>query len=243
MVARFDQGLHFDGTARFDEPPPTPPATQLKRMAKIKLDVDVREPQLMLAASSAHIAAMATPEGAALFPTPDPSVADYLVKHNALATGLNLVTSLEGQLQAARNALPALAADLKTNGLEARATYVEQVTGGDPAKIPVSGFAVASATGTPIGPLPRPENVKAAMGDNPGSIKVSCEPVKGTQTYVTDCREHDNPASAWQQAKLSTKSRNLITGLISGKNYAFRMAAIGAAGQSPWSDEAVCMAP
>jgi Fibronectin type III domain len=71
---------------------------------------------------------------------------------------------------------------------------------------------------------------------------VSCDPVKGTQTYVVECREHVD-GNAWQQAKLSTKSRNDIAGLVSGKTYAFRIAAIGAAGQSPWSDEAVCMAP
>ena len=242
-MARFDQGFRFDGTVRFDESPPGPPASKPKRMAKIKLDLDNKNPQEVLNASSTHIAAMATPEGVALFPTPEPSVADYLVKHNALAAGLNLVTSLEGQLAAARAAVPGLVADLKVNGMEVRAAYVERETGGDPAEIPVSGFAVAGTPGTPIGPLPRPENVKAAMGKFPGMIRVSCEPIKGTQTYVTECRLHDDPASVFQQVKLSTKSRNDITGMVSGKNYAFRIAVIGAAGQSPWSDEAVCMAP
>jgi len=94
-----------------------------------------------------------------------------------------------------------------------------------------------------VGPLPRPENVKAKMTEYPGVIKVSCAAVNGTQTYIYECRLHDEPNQAWAQAKLSTKSREEIPGLVSGKNYAFRVAAIGAAGQSPWSDEAVCMAP
>lgn len=239
-MARFDQGLRFDSNVRFDEPP-LPPASQPKRMAKVKLELDGKNGQEVVNASSAHIAAMATPEGQALFPTPDPSVVDYLVPHNALATGVNLITSLEGQLTAARAAVPGLIATLKI-AMEARAVYVETTTNGDPSKIPVSGFAVAGTPGTPIGPLPRPENVKAAMAAMPGVIKVSCEPIKGTQTYIIECREHLD-GQPWVQAKVSTKSRNDITGLVSGKTYAFRIAAVGAAGQSPWSDEAVCMAP
>lgn len=240
-MARFDQGVRYDFSAHFDESP-APPAIRRKRMAKIKLELDGKNPQEVLNVSSNHIAAMATPEGQALFPTPEPSVADYQTPHNALGGGLALVASLEGQLTAARNALPALVADLKTV-MEERAAYVETTTGGDPAKIPVSGFAVALPPGQPIGPLPRPQNVRAVMTEYPGKVRVSCDPIKGTQTYVIECRLHDDPASTWQQAKLSTKSRNDVDGLQSGKNYAFRMSVLGAAGQSPWSDEAVCMAP
>lgn len=239
-MARFDQHVRFDSHARFDAPP-APPASQPKRMAKVKLDLDNKNGQEVVNASSTHIAAMATPEGLALFATPDPSVVAYLIPHTALTNGVNLITSLEGQLTAARNALPGLVADLK-KAMEARAKYVEDETAGDAAKIPISGFAVASTTAQPIGPLPRPENVKAAMTPTPGVIKVSCEPIKGTQTYIIEFREHLD-GTPWQQAKLSTKSRNDIPGLTSGKTYAFRIAAIGAAGQSPWSDEAVCMAP
>ena len=239
-MARFDQGTRYDSTARYDAPPP-PPATPRNRMAKVKLDLENKNPQEVFNASTAHVAAMATTEGQALFPTPNPSVAEYAIEHAALGTGLNLVATLEGQLDAARNALPNLVQALKKR-MEARAFYVEQTTNGDPGLIPVSGFAVAGTAGTPIGPLPRPENVKAKMSDFPGVIKVSCAAIKGTQTYIIECREHLD-AAVWQQVKLSTKSRNDITGLVSGKTYAFRIAAVGAAGQSPWSDEAVCMAP
>jgi hypothetical protein len=241
-MARFDQGHSFDSHVHFDALPPPVPASRKARMAKVKLDIDSSKPQEAFNASTAHIAAMATPEGVALFPTPEPSVVDYLVTHALLGAGVNLVTTLEGQLAAARAALPGLVEDHKVN-MNARAFYVQTETNGDPAQIPISGFAVAGTPGTPIGPLPRPENVKAVMGPFPGMIKLSCDPVKGTQMYVMDCRLIDPPGGAFQQAKLSTKSRNDLTGLVSGKMYAFRMAVIGAAGQSPWSDEAQCMAP
>ncbi|MFM2178863.1 MAG: hypothetical protein RL015_2961 [Verrucomicrobiota bacterium] len=61
--------------------------------------------------------------------------------------------------------------------------------------------------------------------------------------HMYDCKLHHEANQPWLQKKLRTKSREELSGLISGKNDAFRMAAIGAAGQSPWSDETVCMAP
>ena len=241
-MARFDQGHRFDSHVHFDAPPPPVSTFRKTRMAKVKLDLEDSNPQDVFNASTAHIAAMASPEGLALFPTPTPSVADYFVTHKALGDGLTLITTLEGQLAAARAALPGLV-DAHKENMNARAFYVQTETDGDPALIPISGFAVAGTPGTPIGPLPRPENVKAKMGDFPGVIKVSCGAIKGTQMYVYEYRLHDVPNQPWVQIKLSTKSREEIPGLVSGQNYGFRMAAIGAAGQSPWSDEAVCMAP
>lgn len=241
-MARFDQGHRYDSHVHFDAPPPPVSASRKTRMAKVKLDLDNSKPLDVFNASTAHIAAMATPEGVALFTTPEPSVVDFLVTHNALGAGLNLVTSLEGQLAAARAALPGLVDAHKVN-MNARAFYVQTETNGDPAQIPISGFGVAASPNTPIGPLPRPENVKARVSEFPGVIKVSCGAINGTQMYVYEYRPHDEPNQPWIQVKLSTKSREEISGLISGKNYGFRMAAIGAAGQSPWSDEAVCRAP
>jgi hypothetical protein len=102
-------------------------------MAKAKLELDAKKPQDVLATSISHITAMATPE---------PSVADFLVSHNALSAAINLITSLEGQLSAARAALPVVT-QAHMDLLRDRATYVEDVSNGDPAIIPISGFAVA----------------------------------------------------------------------------------------------------
>ncbi len=124
-----------------------------------------------------------------------------------------------------------------------RADYVETATGGNPAQIPISGFQVAGTPGTPIGPLPAPENVKAVPGAFPGTIKVSCKAINGAKFYPVEARPHDNPTAPWVQVSVDSKCRQTIAGLTPGVEYALRIAAKGAAGQSPWGDEAVCRAP
>lgn len=240
-MARFDSGAAYDSSAHYDEPPPAP-ASPKKHMAKVKLDLDDKNAEQVLAASGQHIAAMASTEGQALFPTPAPTVPAYQDKHDALAAGINLVTTLRGQLTAALNALPGLTADLKAVMLERR-DYVQDTTGGDPALIPVSGFQVAGDPGTPIGPLPAPQNVKAVPGSHPATVKVSCKAVKGAQFYPVEARPHNDPSAPWVQVSVNSTCRQTISGLISGVEYAFRIAAKGAAGISPWGDEAVCRAP
>ena len=80
-------------------------------------------------------------------------------------------------------ALPGLVADLK-EVMQERADYVEKVTGGDPAKIP-------------IGPLPAPENVKAVPGTFPGTIKVSCKAINWAKFYPVEARPHHDPTAPW----------------------------------------------
>jgi hypothetical protein len=43
--------------------------------------------------------------------------------------------------------------------------------------------------------------------------------------------------------KITTRSSYTVTGLTSGDTFAFRVRAIGSAGDSDWSDEAIKMAP
>lgn len=208
-------------------------------MARAKLGIDGKNPEELFAYSTTLINTIAQPAGAAIYATPEPSVADFNLTHNALGAGITLVASLKSQLAAAQENLPLLVDDHE-DSIRARATYVDDTSGGDPSKIPLGGFAVAAAA-QPIGPLPAPENVKAVMSTYTGAIKTSCNVVDGTKTYITECRVHLSAAPFAQCAIGPRKNTN--AGLTSGTVYAFRMAALGTAGQSPWSDEAVCMAP
>lgn len=124
-----------------------------------------------------------------------------------------------------------------------RKEYQDTSRGASPAKIPIFGFQVAASSTTPIGPLPAPEKVKAVPGAFPGTIKVSCKAINGAKFYSVEARPHDDPTVPWVQVSVDSKCRQTITGLTPGVEYALRIAAKGAAGQSPWGDEAVCRAP
>ncbi len=231
---------HFNTTARFDEAP-VPPAPTKRRhtMAKAKLGIDGKNPDELHAYSGTLITTIALPASVIIYPDPEPSVAAFNLTHNALGAGITLIANLEAQLEAAKANLPELVNDHE-DSIRARASYVDGASGGDPAKIPLAGFAVA-ATAQPIGPLSAPQNVKAVMSKYPGEIITSCNTMDGVKSWVTQCREHID-GSTFVQCSIGPR-KSTIPGLISGKKYAFRMAAVGAAGQSPWSDEAVCMAP
>jgi|JI6StandDraft_1071083.scaffolds.fasta_scaffold01395_2 hypothetical protein len=208
-------------------------------MAKVKVGIDGKNGEELFAYSTTLITTIALPAGVAVYPTPEPSVAAFNLTHTALGAGVTLIANLEQELEAARNNLPKLVEDHAVN-INARAGYVQTTSGGDPGKIPLSGFAVAAAP-QPVGPLSAPESLTAVMSEHPGVIKTSCKTMAGVKSWLTECREHID-GTAWVQCSVGPrKSDN--GGLTSGKYYAFRMAAVGAAGQSPWSAETVCMAP
>ena len=80
------------------------------------------------------------------------------------------------------------------------------------------------------------------MNEISGRLDVKWKRVKGAKSYIVECRTHGATPGPWQQAKLCTAAKCSITGLIPGQEYAFRVRALGAAGEGPWSDEAVKMA-
>ena len=94
-----------------------------------------------------------------------------------------------------------------------------------------------------MGVLSAPLNLRATAGDNPGEIRLRWKRVKNAESYVLECREHGATLGAWQLLKIMTQAKYLLTALVTGKEYSFRVRAVGTAGESPWSDEAVKTAP
>lgn len=123
------------------------------------------------------------------------------------------------------------------------ANYVEVTADGDVAKIESSGFTPASKA-TPIGTLPQPQNCGITTGDNAGEIDPGCDNVKGAKTYVWQINTVDPIKEGdWKDAVTSTKSTCIIPNLTSGTRCWVRVAAVGAAGRSAWSDPATKIVP
>ncbi|MEO5804424.1 MAG: fibronectin type III domain-containing protein [Verrucomicrobiota bacterium] len=126
-------------------------------------------------------------------------------------------------------------------GLNQRVSYVDLTSGGDEAKILSSNFPVKDPP-TPIGALPASVDFLATLGDMEGEIDLIWSRVRGAQSYIVQYSPYAMPR-VWEQEAVVTKSKATVADCTPGKMYVFRVAAVGAAGQGPWSDESVKRAP
>jgi hypothetical protein len=65
-------------------------------------------------------------------------------------------------------------------------------------------------------------------------IKISCKAINGGKFYPVEACPHNDPTAPWVQVSVDSKCRQTITGLTPRVEHALRIAAKGAAGQSPW---------
>ena len=122
------------------------------------------------------------------------------------------------------------------------ASYVQNSSGGDKAKIESAGFDVRD-TPTPIGQLPPPPEPKAVPSHNAGTINLSWKKVRGAKSYIVERATDSNQALEWSAAAASTKTKAIVNTMTSGLRYWFRIAAIGSAGQGGWSEPISKIAP
>jgi len=115
------------------------------------------------------------------------------------------------------------------------ASYVQNSSGGDKAKIESAGFDVRD-TPTPIGQLPPPAEPKAAPSQNSGTILLSWKKVRGAKSYLIERALDSNQPLEWAVATMSTKSKAVVNTMTSGLRYWFRVAAVGSAGPGAWSE-------
>lgn len=121
------------------------------------------------------------------------------------------------------------------------ASYVDGASNGVAAIIESAGFETR-ATPTPIGELSAPTDVQVAPSKRAGSADVKWKAVRGAVAYTIE-RAEDGSALDWKVISNGTKRLASVNSMVSGKKYWFRVAAIGAAGQSAWSDPVPLFAP
>ena len=99
------------------------------------------------------------------------------------------------------------------------------------------------AAPTAIGQLPAPVDFLATMGDEPGEMDLVWAAIKGRRVYDVEYRLNVEGATWTRVDPSPTKSKMTVTGLQSGKEYVFRVRAVGTAGAGPWNDVNIKMAP
>ena len=228
---RYDTGLRYSL-------PGSVPANRTKAMKRTKLSLESKDNEQLSTFAKAH--GTAVDEVANGFTSPTPSKTEFdagVTELDAAILGRKnaqtaLVTAVDREA-AARAAMETL--------LRGRASYVDGRAKGDPDVIHTAAFE-SDADKSPIGALPAPANLRTAYNGHSGQMRLRWKRVKGAGSYVGERREHGATPGPWLPANVCTAASCTVTGLTPGTEYAFRIKAVGSAGDSPWSDEAVKMA-
>lgn len=231
----YDSGVTYDSGIFYDEFAPT--TTSKKPMAKVKLNLKDRSDAELLTFSQQHITAMT---GNANYATPAPTAPNYLTGHDAFKAALD-AAALAAEAAKQKTALKDTARTALEALLTQRGSYVELTSGGDEAKILSANLPVRDLP-TPVGAMTAPLDFLATMGDMPGEMDLTWSRVRGAKTYLVQ-HSHNTTPRVWEQKAVVTSSKATVTGCTPGELCVFRVAAVGSAGQGPWSDESVKMSP
>lgn len=165
--------------------------------------------------------------GNANFPTPVPAltvistaITDYQGSMTAAASGDHTAIEIKNQK---REELEGL---LQQLGL-----YVESKSGDNAAILLSSGFKI-SKDPAPVGALPKPTDFKV-MPSGKGEVKLAMHKIEGARIYQFEYKL--TTATEWK-INVHTKTKLLLTGLESGKEYNFRVVAVGASDVREYSD-------
>ncbi|MGC3959011.1 MAG: fibronectin type III domain-containing protein [Verrucomicrobiota bacterium] len=121
------------------------------------------------------------------------------------------------------------------------ANYVQNISAGDKAIIESAGFSVRNAP-APVGLPDAPTDVIVVPSEHAGSADISWDSDRGYRSFTVE-RAEDAPVPVYQVIGNTTKKFASFNSMVSGKKYWFRVASVGPAGQSAWSDPVPLFAP
>jgi hypothetical protein len=178
--------------------------------------------------------------GNANFPSVNPSLDTLKTVSSNLRQTHNEVEEARKTLQEKQNNLNAASTEFDTHFTNL-GLHIENVSNGDEAKIHSTGMEVQK-TKARIGVPSKVVYLNATSGDNAGEIDIQWDSVKGAASYIVQAAINDGVAVVWTHITVVTKSKAALA-MKSGVNYQIRVAAVGSAGQGPWSDSINKVAP
>jgi len=119
--------------------------------------------------------------------------------------------------------------------------YVDNVSNGDEAIILSAGMDVQKEKSPSTLP-DKITSVNATAGNNAGEIFLSWDKSSKAKSYAVEIAV-SAPVLEWKHAQITTRSKAELGGLQTGTAYQIRVTAVGSAGQGPWSDPVLKVAP
>ena len=113
---------------------------------------------------------------------------------------------------------------------------VEQVSQGNPVTIRSLGCPVQVGKALPPSQVAAPTDLVVKMGADPGAVHLSWAKAAGAKAYALQLSPDPVTATSWVSLPGDTKRRRRVGDLVTGARYWFRVATLGANGQSGWSE-------
>lgn len=165
------------------------------------------------------------------FPTPTPTLVVVTAKADAFETAL----SEAGNRDKVKVAIKNKRKEELIAVLNQLFDYVSLTGNGDITILTSSGFPLAKDK-NPVGDMPKIEKLKVVDGDGAGEVHLNFKKIHGADSYIYQYTISPSPEVENWTVVYATTSRITFTNLISGTKYMFRVCAVGAKGQGPWSD-------
>ena len=175
------------------------------------------------------------------FPNPSPPLTEITASLDELTQAFALVQSAKSEVST--RVVTQDNSEAKLDQLLTQlAGYVESVAGRDDTLITSVGMetkAVPSAATVPS----LPQALAANAGEHEGEINLLWKAVPKARSYIIEFSLDPATASSWTHVGIATSASKVVSNLTSGKRYWFRVAAVGAGGQSGWSEHATKVVP
>ena len=169
--------------------------------------------------------------GNANFPNPTPALADFQTAITNYAAALEKAQDGTKQDTALKNQ----ARDVLENLIAQLALYVQLNSKDDVPIMLSSGFDVSKPP-APVGILDKPQNLIVAPSAAKGSVDVSVNAVAHASGYQYEFTDAPLTATSVWAVITDTSTFHTISNLQSGKEYAFRVTAIGSDPTRVYSD-------
>ncbi|MBK5286755.1 MAG: fibronectin type III domain-containing protein, partial [Bacteroidia bacterium] len=158
-------------------------------------------------------------------PTPNPTL--LLIKAQVVIMDLAFQNAIQGGKD--KKALQKIEHKKMLDMMNSLMAYVQNTSLGDETKILSTGFEVKKQR-TPVGILAPPSNVRSSFGFLPGEVLLLWGGVRGRLAYRVQTNDTPGNDANWVDYTFTGKARLVVSGLISSKEYAFRIATLSAEG-------------